>query len=138
VARPATHPGAVMGTVGYMSPEQASGHVVDFRTDQFSLGTILYEMATGVRPFHRKTSAETLAAIIRDDPEDVAKLNPRAPAPLRWIIERCLTKDPDERFASTRDLARDLASVREHLSETGISGPALAAGPARRRGLPPL
>jgi len=138
VARPATNPGAVMGTVGYMSPEQASGQTVDFRTDQFSLGTILYEMATGVRPFHRKTSAETLAAIIRDDPEDVAKLNPRAPGPLRWIIERCLAKDPDERFASTRDLARDLGSVREHLSETGISGPAVAPAPARRRWLPAL
>jgi Tol biopolymer transport system component/predicted Ser/Thr protein kinase len=138
VARPATNPGAVMGTVGYMSPEQASGQAVDFRTDQFSLGTILYEMATGIRPFHRKTSAETLAAIIRDDPEDVAKLSPRTPAPLRWIIERCLAKDPDERFASTRDLARDLASVREHLSETGISGPAMTAAPARRRWLAAL
>jgi dipeptidyl aminopeptidase/acylaminoacyl peptidase len=136
-AKPATHPGAVMGTVGYMSPEQASGHTVDFRTDQFSLGTILYEMATGVRPFQRKTSAETLAAIIRDDPEDVAKLSPRTPAPLRWIIERCLAKDPEDRFASTRDLARDLGSVREHLSETGVSGPAVAVGPPRARWLVP-
>jgi len=135
VAKPATHPGAVMGTVGYMSSEQASAQPVDFRTDQFSLGTILYEMATGIRPFQRKTSAETLAAIIRDDPEDVAKLNPRTPAPLRWIIDRCLAKDPDDRFASTRDLARDLASIREHLSETGISGPAVTAGPPRRRWL---
>jgi len=137
VARPATNPGAVMGTVGYMSPEQASGQPVDFRTDQFSLGTILYEMATGTRPFQRKTSAETLAAIIRDDPEDVAKLNPRTPAPLRWIIERCLAKDPEDRFASTRDLARDLASIREHLSETGVSGPAVATGPPRSRWLVP-
>jgi eukaryotic-like serine/threonine-protein kinase len=137
VAKPATHPGAVMGTVGYMSPEQASGHTVDFRTDQFSLGTILYEMATGIRPFQRKTSAETLAAIIREDPEDVAKLSPRTPAPLRWIIERCLAKDPDDRFASTRDLARDLGSVREHLSETGISGPAVASAPTRWRWLGP-
>jgi dipeptidyl aminopeptidase/acylaminoacyl peptidase len=137
VARPATNPGAVLGTVGYMSPEQASGHTVDFRADQFSLGTILYEMATGTRPFQRKTSAETLAAIIRDDPEDVAKLSPRTPAPLRWIIERCLAKDPDERFASTRDLARDLASVREHLSETGISGPAVAVVPQRSRWILP-
>ncbi len=136
-AKPATHPGAVMGTVGYMSPEQASGHTVDFRTDQFSLGTILYEMATGVRPFQRKTSAETLAAIIREDPEDVAKLSPRTPGPLRWIIERCLAKDPDDRFASTRDLARDLASVREHLSETGVSGPTVAVGPPRARWLVP-
>ena len=136
-AKPATHPGAVMGTVGYMSPEQASGHAVDFRTDQFSLGTILYEMATGTRPFQRKTSAETLAAIIRDDPESLGKLSPRTPAPLRWIIERCLAKDPEDRFASTRDLARDLASVREHLSETGVSGPAVTAGPRPLRWLVP-
>ena len=132
VPRPATNPGAVMGTVGYMSPEQASGHAVDFRTDQFSLGTILYEMATGIRPFQRKTSAETLAAIIREDPEDVATLSPRTPPPLRWIIERCLAKDPDERFASTRDLARDLASVREHLSETSLSGPTAVVAPRAR------
>src|SRR5262245_12301470 len=72
VAKPPTHPGAVLGTVGYMSPEQASGHSVDFRSDQFSLGTILYEMATGARPFARQTSAETLAAIIREDPEDIS------------------------------------------------------------------
>jgi Tol biopolymer transport system component len=132
VPRPATNPGAVMGTVGYMSPEQASGQPVDFRTDQFSLGTILYEMATGTRPFQRKTSAETLAAIIREDPEDVGTLSPRTPAPLRWIIERCLAKDPEDRFASTRDLARDLASIREHLSETALSGPAAAVAPRSR------
>jgi Tol biopolymer transport system component len=130
--RPATNPGAVMGTVGYMSPEQASGQPVDFRTDQFSLGTILYEMATGTRPFQRKTSAETLAAIIRDDPEDVGSLSPRTPAPLRWLIERCLAKDPEDRFASTRDLARDLASIREHLSESALSGPAAAVAPRSR------
>ncbi len=132
VARPATHAGAVMGTVGYMSPEQASGQSVDFRSDQFSLGTILYEMATGARPFQRKTSAETLAAIIREDPEDIATRNPRVPAPMRWLIERCLAKDPEDRFASTRDLARDLASLRDHLSETAVSGPT-AAAPTRVR-----
>ena len=133
VARPATQPGAVMGTVGYMSPEQAGGVAVDFRSDQFSLGTILYEMATGSRAFQRKTSAETLAAIIREDPEDIASLNPRVPAPLRWLIERCLAKDPDDRFASTRDLARDLASLREHLSEASVSGPATASALRLRR-----
>ena len=106
-AAPDTAAGAVLGTVGYMSPEQASGRAVDFRTDQFALGTILYEMVTGKRPFQRATGAETLAAIIRDEPEDAARLNPRAPAPLRWIIDRCLEKDPEDRFASTTDLARD-------------------------------
>jgi Tol biopolymer transport system component len=123
---PQTEPGTVMGTVGYMSPEQAAGQPLDFRTDQFSFGSILYEMATGNRAFQRKTGVETLAAILRDDPVPVAESNPAAPAPLRWIIERCLAKEPDDRFASTRDLARDLKSVRDHLSETS-AGVAVAA-----------
>ncbi len=137
-AAPDTGAGAVLGTVGYMSPEQASGRPVDFRTDQFALGAILYEMVTGRRPFQRATGAETLAAIIREDPEDAARLNPRAPAPLRWIIDRCLEKDPEDRFASTTDLARDLASLREHLSESTSAREALTAAPARRRWLRPL
>ncbi len=127
-----TEPGTVLGTVGYMSPEQASGRPVDFHSDQFSLGSILYEMATGMRAFRKNTSAETLSAIIREEPEPVARINPRAPAPYRWIVERCLAKDPEERYASTRDLARDLKSVREHISEASGSGPS-AAGPATRR-----
>jgi serine/threonine protein kinase len=118
-----TAPGTVMGTVGYMSPEQASGHPVDFRSDQFSFGSILYEMATGKRAFQKATGVETLSAIIRDEPEPVERANPRAPAPLRWIVERCLAKDPEERYASTRDLARDLRSIRDHLSETSILEP---------------
>ncbi len=120
-----TRPGMVMGTVGYMSPEQASGHAVDFRSDQFSLGSILYELATGRRAFRRDTSAETLTAIIREEPRPIAQVSPRVPAPFRWIVERCLSKEPDGRYASTRDLARDLAMVREHLSEIG-SGETLA------------
>ena len=106
-----------MGTVGYMSPEQASGEPVDFRSDQFSLGSMLYEMTTGKKAFQRKTAAETLSAIIRDEPEPVAKLRPDLPTPVRWILERCLAKDPEERYGSTRDLARDLASIRDHISE---------------------
>ena len=130
-----TQPGTVMGTVGYMSPEQASGKPADFRSDQFALGSILYEMATGKRAFQRGTGAETLAAIIQDEPEPVAQVNPRAPAPLRWIVERCLAKDPDERYASTRDLARDLKSVREHIGEvtSTASGATGVVEPARRR-----
>ena len=127
LARPLTGAGVVLGTVGYMSPEQAAGQATDFRSDQFALGAMLFEMATGARPFQRATAAETLAAIIREDPEPIARLNPRAPAPLRWITERCLAKDPDDRFASTRDLARDLASLRDHLSETTSSAEAQPA-----------
>ena len=120
-----TVPGMVMGTVGYMSPEQAVGKPVDFRSDQFSFGTMLYELATGRRAFQRATSAETIVAVMREEPEPIAKLNPRVPAPLRWIIERCLAKDPDQRYASTRDLARDLANLRDRLQE--LSGEIAAA-----------
>src|SRR6266851_5544939 len=131
-----TQPGTVMGTAGYMSPEQASGQTVDFRSDQFTLGAILYEMATGKRAFQRKTGAETLVAIIREEPESLGQLAPKAPAPIRWIVERLLAKDPEERYASTKDLARDLKSVRDHLSETSASGGLETAEPAspRRRG----
>ncbi len=129
-----TRPGMVMGTVGYMSPEQASGQALDFRSDQFSFGSILYELSTGKRAFQRGTTAETLTAIIREEPESVGAVNPRAPAPLRWIVERCLAKDPDERFGTTRDLARDLASIRDHLSDAVmISGEAQAIAPLARR-----
>jgi Tol biopolymer transport system component len=129
-----TEPGTVLGTVGYMSPEQASGKTVDFRSDQFALGSILYEMATGKRAFQKGTGAETLSAIIREETEPVERTNPRAPAPFRWIVERCLSKDPEERYASTKDLARDLKSVRDHLSEaTSHSGP-ISAVPVRGAG----
>ncbi len=129
----ATEPGSVMGTAGYMSPEQALGKPVDFRSDQFSFGSILYEMATGARAFRRGSAPETLTAIIRDEPEAIASLAPLAPAPLRWVVERCLAKSPDDRYASTRDLARDLATLRDRLSEasSGI-GVARPAAPARR------
>ncbi len=132
----ATTPGTVMGTAGYMSPEQASGQTVDFRSDQFTLGAILYEMAAGKRAFERKTGAETLVAIIREEPESLGQLAPKAPAPVRWIVERLLAKDPEERYASTKDLWRDLKSVRDHLSETSASGGLQAVEPAkpRRRG----
>jgi len=133
MAAPATQPGTILGTVGYMSPEQASGGSMDFRSDQFAFGSILYEMAAGRRAFQRKTGAETLAAIIREEPEPVGQLNPNAPAPVRWIVERCLAKDPEERYASTKDLARDLRSVRDHLSETSGAGPAVALAPVRFR-----
>ncbi len=109
--------GALMGTVGYMSPEQASGQPLDFRTDQFSLGLVLYEAATGKPAFLKGTIAETLASVLRDDPQPISSVNRQAPAPLCWVIERCLAKEPAERYASTRDLARDLASLRDRVAE---------------------
>ncbi len=104
----ATRPGIALGTVSYMSPEQASGHPVDYRSDQFSLGSMLYEMAAGKPAFKRPTTAQTLASIIEDEPEPIGSAAPKTPAPLRWVIERCLSKEPKGRYASTEDLAREL------------------------------
>ena len=129
-----TDPGTVMGTASYMSPEQARGGVVDFHSDQFSLGTVMYEMATGLRPFQRESAAQTMAAIIQEEPKPIAEMNAKVPAALRWIIERCLAKEPEERYASTRDLARDLEGVRDHLSElSGAAEVSLAATSHGRR-----
>jgi len=115
-----TQPGLVLGTLGYMSPEQARGDRLDFRSDQFSFGLVLYEMVTGKRPFQRSTAAETLVAILREQAEPVELQNRAAPAPLCWAIERCLAKEPDKRYVSTRDLARELAAIRDCFSEKPV------------------
>ncbi len=128
-----TTPGVVVGTVGYMSPEQASGEAVDFRSDQFSFGSILYEMATGKRAFQKKTAIDTLGAILNAEPEPIGAINPQVPAPLRWIDERCLSKEAEGRYASTKDLARELASVRDHLSEASLSDTASIVSRSRRK-----
>jgi Tol biopolymer transport system component/tRNA A-37 threonylcarbamoyl transferase component Bud32 len=122
----------IVGTVPYMSPEQARGAHVDYRTDQFSLGLTLYEMVAGRRAYSAETSAQVLAAIIEDEPEPIAKVNPRVPAPLRWLVERCLTKDPRQRYDSTADLARELRTLRDRLTESTWSADA-PAQPTRRR-----
>jgi predicted ATPase/serine/threonine protein kinase len=112
-----TPSGLVIGTLGYMSPEQADGQRLDFRSDQFSFGLVLYEMVTGKRAFQRRTVAETLVAILREQTEPIAAQNPDAPAPLCWAVERCLAKEPDKRYGSTRELARELAAIRDRFSE---------------------
>src|SRR6266403_2617508 len=116
----ATRPGLLLGTLGYMSPEQASGDRLDFRSDQFSFGLVLYEMVTGKRAFQRSTAAETLVAILREQAEPIGVQNPDAPAPLCWAIERCLAKEPDKRYVSTRELARELAAIRDRFSEKPV------------------
>jgi serine/threonine protein kinase len=128
----ATEPHFVMGTAGYMSPEQAIGQRVDFRSDQFSFGAVLYEMATGKPAFERPTNPERLAAIIREEPEPIAALNPRAPAHLRWIVERCLAKDRKDRYGATEDLARDLATLRDHASDLSSEARIPLEAPRRR------
>ena len=135
IVTPATSPGSVLGTVGYMSPEQAKGQFLDFRSDQFACGAILYEMATGCRAFQRASPVQTLAAIIDAEPEPIESLNPSVPPPFRWIVERCLAKNPVDRYASTLDLARDLENVRDRLSEGSGSGARGVTRPSTRRGL---
>ena len=126
-----TREGAVMGTASYMSPEQASARPADFRTDQFSFGLILYEMAAGKKAFARPSAVETMAAIVRDDTPPIEE---KLPAPLKWTIDRCLAKEPEQRYESTRDLFRDLRNLRDHFSEA-YSSAALApvTAPNKRR-----
>jgi eukaryotic-like serine/threonine-protein kinase len=121
-----TREGAVVGTASYMSPEQALGKAVDYRTDQFSLGLILYELAAGRQAFARPSSVETMAAIVREDP---APIEEKLPAPLKWIIDRCLAKEPEQRYESTRDLYRDLRSLRDHFSEAWSSASSTTLAP---------
>jgi tetratricopeptide (TPR) repeat protein len=103
-----------------MSPEQATGREMDARSDQFSFGVMLYEMLTRVRPFERETRTETLAAILRDDPAPMSEVNDGISRDLERIVSRCLAKHPRERYASTRDLARDLREVRDSFTQSTI------------------
>jgi eukaryotic-like serine/threonine-protein kinase len=129
----ATRPGAMLGTVGYMAPEQVRGETATAAADQFSFGCMLYEMLTRERAFGRRSPAETLSAILRDEPTPLGDLNPQVPAPLRWIVDRCLAKAPRDRYLSTGDLARDLQNLKEHSGEAGLqSFPAGLATPPRR------
>ncbi|MFL6247840.1 MAG: WD40 repeat domain-containing serine/threonine protein kinase, partial [Thermoanaerobaculia bacterium] len=104
----ATEPGMVLGTVGYMSPEQVRGESVDHRSDLFSLGAIFYEMLTGTRAFKRNSGIETLSAILKEDPPDLAEVLPNVPPALERLVRRCLEKDREVRFQSARDLAFNL------------------------------
>jgi eukaryotic-like serine/threonine-protein kinase len=117
-----TEPGIVLGTVGYMSPEQVRGKPADARSDIFSLGTILYEMLSGERPFQRDSSADTMAAILKEDPPELSNEGRKIPPGVERIVRHCLEKDPAERFQSARDLAFDLETL------SGTSTAATARG----------
>lgn len=118
-----------MGKVNYMSPEQARGVEASYRSDQFSFGLILYELASGARAFERQTTPQTLTAILVEEPKP---LDAKVPAPLRWTIARCLSKDQGSRYESTRDLYHDLHNQQEHLSELS----SISAEPAATLALP--
>src|ERR1700730_3816810 len=112
-----TDPGTVMGTMGYMSPEQLKGQTVDHRSDIFSFGAILYEMLSGKRAFRGDSMAETMSAILREDPPDLSETNKTVSPALERVVRHCLEKNPAERFHS----ARDLAFAIESLSGSAIS-----------------
>ncbi len=135
-----TMQGAILGTVGYMSPEQASGRPVDFHSDQFSFGLILYEMLAGQRAFSRPTAVQTLSAIITDEPAPLASIRSDTPPGLQNLISRSLAKRPEDRFASTREIVVALEYLGTGVS--AVTGAAIAAPPvpkprpARRAALP--
>src|SRR5262249_10758044 len=103
-----TGTGLVMGTPAYMSPEQVSGRTLDHRTDIFSLGIVLYEMATGRRPFEGISAAEVFSGILRDNPPLVTEVRPDLPSDLARVIRRCLEKDPRQRVQTARDVSNEI------------------------------
>src|ERR1039458_2902635 len=113
-----TEPGMVMGTLGYMSPEQVKGKPADARSDIFSFGAILYEMLSGQRAFHRETAAETISAILKEDPPDLSETNRNVAPALECIVRHCLEKNPAERFQSARDVAFNLGALTEISTST--------------------
>ena len=133
---PLTQPGTILGTFGYMSPEQARGEPGDFRSDLFSFGAVLYEMATGRRAFGGSTQVDALAAVIRDQPEPIGRINPQTPAPLQWAVERCLAKNAHDRYNSTLDLLNELSAILGSISQP-IAAPAATPHnlPAQRTAL---
>jgi serine/threonine protein kinase len=108
-----TEPGLVMGTVGYMSPEQVVGQAADARADIFAFGAILYEMVTGKRAFHKPTSPETMSAILNEDPPGISQFTTGLSPALQRIVHRCLEKNPEQRFQSASDLAFALAALTD-------------------------
>lgn len=121
---PETEPGMVMGTIGYMAPEQVRGTAVDHRVDIFAFGVILHEMLTGRRTFKKSTPAETMAAILNDDPPSLSQVVPSAPLGVSRLVQRCLEKNPERRLQSATDLTFALADLSEPV-DSGV----VAAGP---------
>ena len=112
----------ILGTAAYMSPEQAEGKAVDHRSDIFSLGVLLYEMAVGRRPFAGDTNASLISSILRDTPESLTELNHSLPRHLARIVNHCLAKDPLRRFQTALDLCNELRELKEEVD----SGEAMA------------
>ena len=130
---PATNPGTIVGTVGYMSPEQAHGRPLDFRSDQFSFGAILYELATGKAAFTGENALDTMTAIVREQPKPIQDFNKQAPAAFCDVVEKLLAKDPAHRYDSTRELARALHNIHDYIASTAAANEIPRAPLMRRR-----
>ena len=124
--------GRIFGTVAYMSPEQAEGKLVDQRSDVFSLGVVLYEMATGQRPFKGDTSVSIISAILKDTPTTVTNLRPELPRDLNRIVKRALSKDLEHRYQTAKDLRNDLEALKEDLDSGELRAPAPSPAPLAR------
>ncbi len=111
---PLTTAGAVIGTIQYMSPEQIEGKPADARSDLFALGAVLYEMLTGARPFQGKSQISVASAILEQNPEPISAVQPLTPAPLEYVVNTCLAKNPDERFQSAHDVALQLRWIAQN------------------------
>ena len=118
--------GRIVGTVAYMSPEQAEGTEVDQRSDIFSLGIMLYELATGERPFKGDTSLSVLSAVVKDTPRPVTEVNPGVPSAVARVIKTCLQKDPERRYQSAKDVRNELRTIKEELASGELAAPAIA------------
>jgi serine/threonine protein kinase len=129
-----TNPGAVMGTVGYMSPEQVRGRLVDQRTDIFSFGAVLYEMLSGRRAFHAESAADTMSAILKEDPPDLLQINHNVSPELERLVNHCLEKNPEGRFHSARDLAFALEAASSS-SDRNLTTAVLSTRPTNRERL---
>ena len=121
-----TREGVIMGTVGYMAPEQVQGKAVDQRADIFSFGCILYEAATLERPFKADSDIEVMHKILNDQPRPIDEINPRVPAELRRLIRRCLAKDPNKRFQSMKDLSIELGEIVDEWDQLSTSSPSIS------------
>src|SRR2546427_508710 len=128
-----TDPGVVMGTVGYMSPEQLTGRAVDQRSDIFSFGAILYEMLSGQRAFHGESAAETMSAILKEDPPDLSDTNKTVSPALERLVNHCLEKNPEARFHSARDLVFALEALSGSAAMSGSTATVLSVVPMSTR-----
>ena len=128
-----TAEGTILGTFQYMAPEQLEGKEADARSDIFSFGAVLYEMATGRKAFEGKTAASVIAAVLASEPTSISTLQPMIPPALERVVKSCLAKDPDERFQSAHDLNLQLKWIAESGSQASVPAPVVArrAGAAK-------